>query len=140
MRALCVARHRILSDHLCRFFDALGLDTVPCVGLLEMTDAARAGNADVVICDYDLLTAHPPAGWGDDDAVRGVPILAVSLTRRPDDLPLIDPGEIAGFLYLPTLAPDDALRVLAALRHAHGAITPPDAAPWPAPIRAAELR
>jgi hypothetical protein len=35
MRMVCVARHRILSEHFCRFFDALGVDTVPMRSLDE---------------------------------------------------------------------------------------------------------
>ena len=44
MRMLCVARHRFLSEHLCRYFEALGMDAVPCVGLADcIVDVVETG-------------------------------------------------------------------------------------------------
>ena len=53
MRAVCIARHRILSEHYRAYFAALAVDAVPAVGFEEGMRLAREGPADVVICDYD---------------------------------------------------------------------------------------
>ena len=113
MRALCVARHRILSEHLCRFFDELGIDTVPCVGARD--DRGRAvRDVDVIICDYDLL-ATMPTRWGDRrDRSRAAGHRRESHASSRTTCICSTSNGIAGFLYLPTLEPDDAQRVLAA--------------------------
>ena len=139
MRALCVARHRMLSEHFCRFFDAFGVDTVACVGWSETLDAVRANQPDTVICDYDLLASIPDGAWEVDPAARDVPVIAVSLTRQPSDMNVLDASGAAGFLYLPTLSSDEAHRVLAAIPRRRGSINPPNALPWPAPTPAAHL-
>jgi hypothetical protein len=138
MRALCVARHPILSEHLCRFFDELGVDTVPCVGAGDTLEAASVRDVDLIICDYDLLATMPIAMWETDAIVRELPVIAVSLTRHPDDVHLLDVNGIAGFLYLPTLDPEAAQRLLAAVRRTRGGINPPDVLPWPAPTPIAQ--
>jgi DNA-binding NarL/FixJ family response regulator len=135
-----MARHPMLSEHLCRFFDGFGVDTVPCVGLHETIDSARAMGPDLVICDYDLLTNASLHAWASDPAVRNVPLIAVSLTRRPSDVHLFDASGIAGFLYLPTLEPEDVHRLLGAVRRKRAGINPPNVLPWPAPTPAAHLR
>ena len=116
MRALCVGRHRFLSDHLCRFFGNFGLVASPAVGIAGALDEARRIHPEIVLADYDLLTTAPLAAWEHDELLSRVPVVAVSLTRRPSDACLLDANGIAGFLYLPTLDADTALRVLGALR------------------------
>src|SRR5262245_31533808 len=98
MRTICVARHRFLSEHFCRYFDGLGVDTMPCVGLKEAAAAARAQNPDAMICDYDLLTTRSATQWKTDLSLSNVPIIAVSLTRDPGDAHLLDMSGITGFL------------------------------------------
>ncbi|HEY9228623.1 MAG TPA: hypothetical protein VIP11_18355 [Gemmatimonadaceae bacterium] len=134
MRVLCVARHPILSEHLGRFFQQLGVETVPCVGLREAMELVPRHDADAVICDYDLLASMAPAlaSWEENPVLARTPIIAVSLTRQMDETLWLEGGVVAGFFYLPTLAPDDARRMLAAVRRARGAINPPpDALQWP---------
>ena len=116
MRALCVGRHRFLSDHLARYFGQLGFVTCSAVGLEGAVQAARQSPPDVMICDYDLLATLPLGDIEIDPVLSHTPVLAVSLTRRPEEVHLLDVNGIAGFLYLPTLTAEDARRALGALR------------------------
>jgi hypothetical protein len=43
-----------------------------------------------------------------------MPVIAVSLTRRPHEAHLLDVNGIAGFLYLPLLDRDAAMRIISA--------------------------
>jgi hypothetical protein len=43
-----------------------------------------------------------------------IPIIAVSLTRRPDEAHLVDYNGIAGFLYLPMVSQESLMRVVRA--------------------------
>lgn len=140
MRVLCVARHRFLSEHLCRFFETLGVDTMPCVGMAEAQSSIATSHPDAVICDYDLLATMPIASWESDPAVADVPVIAVSLTRHPGEAHVLDVNGIAGFLYLPTLEADDAQRLLAAVRRKSGGINPPHVLQWPGTTPVAQLR
>ena len=140
MRVLCVARHPFLAEHLGRFFETLGVDTVPCVGVREAMDLVSVHDADAVICDYDLLAMAPLDQWQTDPALAATPIVAVSLTRHPGEAHLVDTDCIAGFLYLPTLQPEDARRVLAGLKRRRAPINPPDVLPWPGPTPVAQRR
>ena len=114
MRVLCVGRHPFLSAHLCRFFDALNVETKSVVGLDDAIEAAANCQPDAVICDYDLLATISLEGWERDPLLSRLPVIAVSLTRRPEEVHLMDVNGIAGFLYLPTLERDQALQVLSA--------------------------
>jgi len=49
-----------------------------------------------------------------------IPVTAVSLTRRSDEMHLLDVNNIAGFFYLPVLTEDDARRLLRAVRPSAG--------------------
>jgi hypothetical protein len=128
-----------LTEHFCRFFEGLGLETVPSVGLSDATDRVRAEELDAVICDYDLLATMPLDRWERDPMLADVPLIAVSLTRHPGEAHLLDVNGIAGFLYLPTLEPEHATRLLAAVRPKRESINPP-ALPWPGTTSAAQLR
>jgi len=116
--ALCVGRHRFLSDHLGLYFSRIGLRTHCVVGLDEALVAARDLAPDVVLCDYDLLATVAIDRWEHDAAFARVPVIAVSLTRRPEEMHLLDVNGIGGFLYLPTLDPGAALRLLEMSRRA----------------------
>ncbi len=131
MRVLCVGRHPYLSEHLGRFFESLGVECLPCVGMGEAMDLVAAHQPDAVICDYDILATIALADWEHDPRVGDTPVIAVSLTRHPGEAHLMDVNGIAGFLYLPTLEPEDALRVLGAVRRKRTAIRPPNTLPWP---------
>jgi CheY-like chemotaxis protein len=134
MRVLCVGRHPFLSAHLCRFFEALGVSTRAVVGLDEAIEAAAEYGPDAVVCDYDLLATIPLDGWERDPLLSRLPVIAVSLTRRPDEVHLLDVNGIAGFLYLPSLERDRALQVLgAAASWRRAGVSAPASMPWPAP-------
>jgi hypothetical protein len=140
MRLLCVARHPFLSEHLCRYFEELGFDTVPCVGAREAMNLVITHDTDAVVCDYDLLATMSIEQWEQDEILGRTPIIAVSLTRHPGEAHLNEATTIAGFLYLPTLQPADAQRILHSLPRRRGAITPPNALPWPGQTPHAQLR
>ena len=112
MRALCVGRHHFLGDHLARYFEQFGLETTYAVGIEGAIAVARRVRPDVIICDYDLLATMPLDAWENDALLSHTPVVAVSMTRRPDEAHLLDVNGIGGFLYLPTLTREDALVVL----------------------------
>ena len=115
---VCVARHEYLATHIARFFESVDVCTVGAVGVQGAVDSTRSCAPDVVVCEYELLTTHPLDDWECDEVLRYAPIVAVSLTRRSNELAPLDRNGIAGFLYLPTLTPADAHKLLraAALR------------------------
>lgn len=119
LRALCVARHCFLSEHIARYFAAMGVSTTNAVGLESASESVGSVSPDVVICDYDLLAAIPLEEWEHDGLLSKTPVIAVSLTRQAEELQLLDANGIAGFLYLPTLEQATALRIL------HAAATRP---------------
>jgi hypothetical protein len=116
LKALCVGRHRYLSDHFRQFFLKLGVDATSVVGVQDAVDAAREHKPDVVFCEYDLLATVQLEPWERDPFLSRVPVIAVSLTRRSDEMHLLDVNNIAGFFYLPSLTEDDARRLLHAVR------------------------
>jgi len=115
MRLLCVGRHAVLSEHLASLFRDFGAETASAVGLAEAEEAARVFAPMAVVCDYDLLATVSLTAWERDPLLSRVPIVAVSLTRRPEEVHVLDVNNVAGFLYLPTLEREDAARLLAAL-------------------------
>jgi len=117
---LCVGRHRFLSDHFGQFFRKLGVDAVTVVGVADAIIAAGDHKPDVVFCEYDLLATSPLEPWEADPFLSRVPVIAVSLTRRADEMHLLDVNNIAGFFYLPSLTDDDARRLLHAVRPSAG--------------------
>jgi hypothetical protein len=114
LRALCIARHSYLSEHLARFFANIGLLTSEAVGLESTKLGTSQPTPDVVICDYDLLAAVPLEQWEKDGLLSSTPVVAVSLTRQSQELHLFNSSGIAGFLYLPTLEETPALKILRA--------------------------
>jgi hypothetical protein len=132
MRVLCVGRHPFLSGHLCRFFDGLGVSSRAAVGVEDAIEVAAAYQPDAVICDYDLLATTPLDGWERDPLLSRLPVIAVSLTRRPNEIRVLDVNGIAGFLYLPTLEREQALQVLgAAASWRRAAVAAPTSLTWP---------
>src|SRR5215216_6349413 len=53
LKALCVGRHRYLSDHFGQFFRKLGVDAACVVGIADAIVAAHKHRPDVVFCEYD---------------------------------------------------------------------------------------
>lgn len=120
MKALCVGRHRYLSEHFEQFFRRFGVDARSVVGIADAVTVARDHRPDIVFCEYDLLATVPLEPWERDPCLSRVPVIAVSLTRRADEMHLLDVNNIAGFFYLPTLSEDDARRLLHAVRPSTG--------------------
>lgn len=114
LRALCIARHCFLSEHIARYFGRMGVITAEAVGLDAALEAARRASPNVIICDYDLLATIPLEKWERDELLSNTPVIAVSLTRQSQELHLLDVNGIAGFLYLPTLETGPALKILQA--------------------------
>lgn len=133
MRAVCIARHQFLSDHIGAVFRDAGLDCEAVVGFHDGLAAARKLCPDVVICDYDLLATAPLDEWESDELLMSVPIIAVSLTRRPDEAHLLDRNGIAGFLYLPTLDGSTVARVVNAAAGTRGVRAPDGVLRWSEP-------
>jgi hypothetical protein len=113
LRAVCIARHHFLTAHLARYFSGLGIHTHELVGLGHSADVVVAP-ADIVICDYDLLVTLPLRKWEQHPLLSTIPVVAVSLTRKSQELHLLEFDGIAGFLYLPTLEGRQALQILRA--------------------------
>ena len=111
---VCVARHEYIAAHLARFFENADVCTVGVVGVEGAVESTRSCAPDVVVCEYELLTTHPLDDWECDEVLRYTPIVAVSLSRRSNDLVPLDCNGIAGFLYLPTLSADDAHKLVRA--------------------------
>jgi len=124
LKALCVGRHRYLSDHFGQFFRRLGVDAASVVGIADAIEAARDQRPDIVFCEYDLLATVPLESWERDPFLSRVPVIAVSLTRRSDEMHLLDINNIAGFFYLPALTDEDARRLLHAVRPSAGYTLP----------------
>ena len=92
----------------------MGVVTADVVGLEAALKHAAETAPDVVICDYDLLATIPLENWEANDLLSQTPVIAVSLTRHAEELHLLDVNGIAGFLYLPTLEREPALKILQA--------------------------
>ena len=90
LRALCIARHCFLSEHIARYFAAMGVATTNAVGLDSASESAGSVSPDVVICDYDLLATLPLEKWERDALLSKTPVIAVSLTRHAEELQLLD--------------------------------------------------
>jgi hypothetical protein len=132
LRALCIARHCFLSEHIARYFAQMGIATTYAVGLDSAVESAGAVSPDVVICDYDLLATIPLENWERDTLLSKTPVIAVSLTRHVEELHLLDVNGIAGFLYLPTLEQGPALKILhAAAARPRYTLRSPRSAPRP---------
>ncbi|HYS68804.1 MAG TPA: hypothetical protein VEM14_01075 [Gemmatimonadaceae bacterium] len=112
LRALCIARHCFLSEHIARYFSEMGVVTTNVVGLDAAAESVGDTAPDVVICDYDVLANVPLERWEQSSLLSKTPVIAVSLTRHSEELHLFDLEGIAGFLYLPTLQQAPALQIL----------------------------
>ena len=135
LRALCVSRHAFLSDHLSRFFGAVGVESKQAVGLDQALTISRDFKPDVVIAEYELLATLSLEAWEQDELLSRTAVVAVSLTRRPHEAHLLDVNGIAGFLYLPLLDSATAGKIIiAAASSSRNRYTPAPAKSSPAGI------
>ena len=109
MRLLCVGRHQYLSEHLCRLFGTLDVQCESATGVSAAPLAAAHFEPHMVVADADLLNPSVLEEWSRDDALQEVPVLAVSLTRRPEEYTSAELSGIAGVIYLPNLKAGEAL-------------------------------
>ena len=124
MRLLCVGRHAYLSEHLCRYFRGLGADCEAAVGAMDALRIATQYEPHVVVCDCDLITPALLDEWATEPRLAEVPLLAVSLTRRPEELPPVELLGVAGVLYLPALERAQILALLAGAHRRRGVVPP----------------
>ncbi|MDB4893092.1 MAG: hypothetical protein JWL61_4947 [Gemmatimonadetes bacterium] len=127
MRLLCIGRHPFLSEHLCRFFSDLGSDCEPVVGIANALAVAGTFEPHLVIAEGDLLSPAVLDAWSRENVLAGVPVLAVSLTRRPDESIRADLCGLAGVIYLPTLDRASVIALLDGARRPRGVDAPQDA-------------
>jgi chemotaxis response regulator CheB len=134
MRVLCVGRHAFLSEHLCRVFTDVGAVCVAAVGTVDTMRLAAGFAPEAVVCEGDLLTPAVLDAWAREPALHSVPVLAVSLTRRPDDsLPVeLATSEHAAVVYLPALGRMQLAGLLSTVRRAGGVSAPSD---WHMPVQ-----
>lgn len=124
MRVLCVGRHVFLSEHLCRYFSQAGTECEPAVGAADALRKAAEFEPHVVVSDADLLTPALLESWAREPALAAVPVLAVSLTHRPEES---SPAELAGLaavVYLPGLDREQAAALLTSLHRPRGVSAP----------------
>ena len=133
MRLLCVGRHAYLSEHLCRYFRDLGADCAAAVGASEAFGVASVFEPHIVVCDVDLISPALLTEWATDPNIGDVPLIAVSLTRRPEDLPPVELLGVAGVLYLPALERSQMKALLSGAHRPRG-VTPPIG--WRSPMAA----
>jgi hypothetical protein len=124
MRLVCVGRHAYLSEHLCRYFRGLGADCAGAVGAADARAVASVHEPHVVVCDCDLITPALLDEWATAPDLADVPLIAVSLTRRPEDLPPLELLGVAGVLYLPALERDQVWSLLSGAHRRRG-VAPP---------------
>lgn len=114
MHIVCIARHPMLSEHIASLCASAGGVGKPAVGADEGMRLARAVRPHAVLCEVDLLVPETMRTWESDPELGGIPLLAVSLTRRQNEVPMLAGAPVAGYLYLPTLADCDLGRALSA--------------------------
>lgn len=132
MRVLCVSRHQFLSEHLCRYFGTLGATCEGVVGIGDVVHVSASFEPHLVVSDYELVTPALLDQWLREPALADVPVLAVSLTRRPDEGMSTMAG-VAGAIYLPGLDRETARSLLLAAYRPRGVDYPSQwqAAPRP---------
>lgn len=138
MRVLCIARHPMLSQHMAALCTSAAAECKAVVGMVEGMRQARIAPPEVVLCEVDLLVPDAMRAWDEDPVVTRVPLLAVSLTRRQNETPMLLGAPVAGYLYLPTLGTHDLARALAAAM-GQGASAPVDAYRWNRDMESAPL-
>ncbi len=139
MRVLCVGRHAFLSEHFCRYFSDAGAECEPAVGAVQALRAAVEFEPHVVVMDADLITPALLDSWTRESALAEVPVLAVSLTRRPDDTSPVELADLAAVIYLPGLQSDRAAALLTSLHRPRG-VSMPSSWRVDAPAPSAHLR
>ena len=108
---------------MCRYFRGLGAECDFVVGASDVVPAAAQFEPHIVISDSELLTSSLLDTWSHEAVLAGTPVLAVSLTRRPDEAGPPLPG-VAGVIYLPALDRAQGLAILAGAYRPRGVDSP----------------
>jgi chemotaxis response regulator CheB len=139
MRVLCVGRHAFLSEHLCRYFQDAGAECEPAVGAVEALRMASLFEPHVVVSDCDLITPALLDSWTKEPALANVPVLAVSLTRRPAESAPDESCGLTAVVYLPGLNREQASLLLKSVCRPQGVSAPQE---WnvSAPAPSARIR
>ncbi|MFL5605020.1 MAG: hypothetical protein ACJ8AD_01115 [Gemmatimonadaceae bacterium] len=124
MRVLCVGRHAFLSEHLCRYFQDAGAECEPAIGAADVLRLASQFEPHAVVCDCDLITPALLDSWTQEPALASVPVLAVSLTRRPLESAPAETVGLAAVVYLPGLSREQAASLLASVCRPRGVNAP----------------
>ncbi len=124
MRVLCVCRHVFLSEHLCRFFRAAGAECEPAVGAADVARVAARWEPSMIVSDVDILSSAVLDEWANDPALASIPVLAVSLTHRPEEAPRPVSSRLAPVVFLASLVPDQVRAILAAASGPGGVSAP----------------
>jgi hypothetical protein len=77
-----------------------------------------------VVCDCDLITPALLDSWAQEPTLASVPVLAVSLTRRPAESAPAEAVGLAAVVYLPGLTREQAASLLASVCHPRGVSAP----------------
>ena len=135
MRLVCVARHVFLAEHLCRVFAELGVQCEHAVGVDAAGELAGGFEPHLVVVEDALLSPTVLDGWAASDALRNVPVLAVSLTHRPDECVSVEMSGLAGVIFLPSLNREEVLALMEGARRPRGVVAPvePDVSAFRSP-------
>jgi hypothetical protein len=93
--------------------------------------AAASFEPHIIICDCELITPTLLDEWSVAPCFADVPLVAVSLTRRPEEMPPLELVGVAGVLYLPALDAEQVQALLAGAHRRRG-VTPPVG--WRSPV------
>ena len=126
MRLVCVSRHHFLSEHLCRVFGELGVQCEAVVGIAAAGEIALRFEPHLLVVEDALLSPSVLDEWAGSHAMRDVPVMAVSLTRRPGEAMAVSPNGVAGVIYLPSLDRAAALALMECARGPRGVVAPVD--------------
>lgn len=77
-----------------------------------------------MVVEDALLSPSVLDGWAATAAMRDVPVMAVSLTRRPEEGVSMAMNGIAGVIYLPALNRDEVLSLMECARRPIGVVAP----------------
>lgn len=124
MRLVCVARHVFLAEHLCRIFGELGVQCEHAVGIVAAGELAGSFEPHLVVVEDALLSPTVLDGWGAIQALREVPVLAVSLTHRPEECVSVEMSGLAGVIFLPALNREEVLALMEGARRPRGVMAP----------------
>ncbi|MDQ2665764.1 MAG: hypothetical protein M3Z05_07110 [Gemmatimonadota bacterium] len=126
MRLVCVARHVFLAEHLCRIFGELGVQCEHAVGIVAAGELAGSFEPHLVVVEDALLSPTVLDGWGAIRALREVPVLAVSLTHRPEECVSVEMSGLAGVIFLPALNREEVLALMEGAQRPRGVMAPVD--------------